>query len=457
MQPEPTSPSENRPSHVRYQILAIACCLALLTYINRLGFGVAASNIKKDLGLNDEEMGYLASAFLVAYALFQVPGGWLGDRFGGRRLLTVLVMGWSLLSGATAFGLFFPAGAASVFLFLLVLRFLFGMFQAAEFPTVARIMADWMPVKERGSAQGMIWMFSRLGGALVPFLFTGMLWLFGTWATPFWVMAGLGLLWCAGFWPWFRDQPAQMRGVNRAEQELIASGRLVETAPPAAVPWSTILGSVDVWALCLMYGFVGFAGNFFTNMMPLYLRDYRRLAELEFTLLSALPLAAGIGSCALGGLLSDFIIRRWGDRKWGRRLNGMIGLAVAALATLVIPWIGGVWPLAFLLSAAFFCNDMNMGPAWASCADIGERYTGIISGAMNMVGSLAGAAGTAFAGFFFKRGQHEVVFVVYACSYALAVLCWLGVDATRPLAARSVSKARSPGVHLLAADSCKEV
>src|SRR5437588_8635446 len=115
-----------RATHVRYQVLAVACCLALLTYINRLGFGVAASDIKSDLGLSNQQMGYLASAFLLAYGLFQVPGGLVGDRFGGRHLLTVLVLGWSLLSGATAFGLVFPRGAVSAFLFLLLLRFLFG-------------------------------------------------------------------------------------------------------------------------------------------------------------------------------------------------------------------------------------------------------------------------------------------------------------------------------------------
>src|SRR5260370_31012543 len=119
-------PSWPAASNVRYQVLAVACILAVLTYINRLGFGVAAPEIKRDLGLSDEQMGYLASAFLVAYGLFQVPGGLLGDRFGGRHVLTILVLGWSLLSGITALGLLFPAAVA--FLFLLVVRFLFVLF-----------------------------------------------------------------------------------------------------------------------------------------------------------------------------------------------------------------------------------------------------------------------------------------------------------------------------------------
>ncbi len=423
------------PSRVRYQVLAVACALALLTYVNRLGFGVAAPEIKRSLHLTDEQMGYLASAFLVAYALFQVPGGLLGDRFGGRSLLTVVVIGWALLSGATALGIVLK-GEALAFVFLVGLRFVFGLFQAAEFPSLARVMADWMPVRERASAQGTIWTFSRLGGAVVPFLFTGMLHLFGTWTTPFCIMGGLALAWCAGFWPWFRNTPGEMRGVNKGELALIAEGRVVDPAPRGPIPWGRLLRSKDVWSLCLMYACVGFAGNFFTNMMPLYLKDHRHLSDLQFATLSALPLAGGIIACVVGGLFSDWIVRRWGSRKWGRRFNGAVGLALAGAATLVIPQVQPLWLLGFMLAAAFFCTDLNMGPSWAACADVGERFTGTVSGAMNMAGSLAGAAGTAFAGYCFRRQQDQVVFVTYACSYVLAALCWLGVDASRTLAAK---------------------
>jgi sugar phosphate permease len=438
---------------VRYQVLAVACCLALLTYVNRLGFGVAAPYIKGDLLLNDEQIGYLASAFLVAYALSQIPGGLLGDRFGGRHLLTVVVVAWSLLSGATALGAAFPVGATAVLVFLLILRFLFGIFQAAEFPSLARVIRDWMPVRERATAQGAIWMFSRLGGAMVPFLFEGLLVVCGTWTTPFWLMAAPGLLWAAAFWQWFRNQPYEMgKVVNEAELRLIAQGRNEPGGPPESlrekergdsslfragserVPWSALLKSTNVWGLCLMYGFVGFSGNFFTNMMPLYLRDHRHLTGLAYACLSALPLAAGIGSCAVGGLLSDWIVRRWGSRVWGRRFCGVVGLVIAGITTYFVPQVSSLWILGCLLSLAFFCNDLNMGPSWAACADVGERHTGTISGAMNMLGSLAGAAGTAFAGYYFKQTQSEIVFTVYAVSYFLAALCWMVVRVTGPVA-----------------------
>jgi MFS family permease len=376
------------------------------------------------------------SAFLVAYGIFQVPGGLLGDRLGGRHVLTVLVLGWSLLTGAVALAVFLTRGTALPFALLLVLRFLFGMFQAGGFPTLGRVVADWMPVTERGFAQGAIWMFSRWGGALSSFLLAWLFAVCGNWPVPFVLIAVLGILWCGAFWPWFRNRPAQMRQVNRGERKLIAAGRPESPAVPGPVPWSRMLGSLNVWSLCLMYGFTGFSGNFFTSMLPLYLSEHRHLSSggTAWRWLSALPLAAGSLACILGGSASDWAIRRWGNRKWGRRFVGLLGLGLAGPAFLSTLWAQELWVLGLLLTVTFFGNDLSMGPAWASCADIGERYTGTLSGAMNMVSALAGACGTALAGSLFRLGHPELVFIIFAGVYGLAALCWLGVDVTRRLA-----------------------
>ena len=202
---------------------------------------------------------------------------------------------------------------------------------------------------------------------------------------PFVLIGGLGLLWCGAFWPWFRDRPEEMPRVNRGERKLIASGRPADPELPQPVPWSRMLGSLSIWSLCLMYGFTGFSGNFFTNMLPLYLSEHRHLSLNGTAWLSAMPLAAGVVACILGGTASDWAIRRWKDRKWGRRFVGMIGLGLAGPAFLATLWCHDVWTLGLLLTLTFFGNDLSMGPAWASCADIGERYAGTVSGAMNMV------------------------------------------------------------------------
>ena len=145
--------------------------------------------------------------------------------------------------------------------------------------------------------------------------------------------------------------------------------------------------------MCLMYGFTGFSGNFFTTMLPLFLTKQRHLSADQIAWLSALPLAGGSIACILGGTASDWAIRRFGNRKWGRRYVGLVGLSLAGPALLAVNWAESVWLLALLLTASFSFNDLTMGPAWAACADIGERFAGTLSGAMNMISALAGGCG----------------------------------------------------------------
>jgi sugar phosphate permease len=417
---------------VPYQllVLASACALAVLTYVQRQGFVAGTPYIKHDLGLDDEQMGYLASVWLVAYGLFQVPGGLIGDRLGARHLLTILVLGWSLTAGAVALTASLPPGTWLVFAVLVALRFLFGALQAGGFPALARVIADWLPAQLRGLAQGLVWTSSRLGGAVAPLLVVWMIGAFGNWSTPLWLLAGLGLLWCASFWPWFRDRSANRPAKPQAVEEPRAG------TPRRAFPTASFLGSRNVWALCLMYGFVGFGGNFITSLLPIYLRDHLRLEDRTAALLAGLPLAAGVASCLLGGVLSDLLIYCTGSRKWGRRLVGLVALALAGLMCLLAIGASELWLVALAFSAWFFFNDATMGPAWASCADVGERYAGALSGAMNMTGAFLGAVGMALAGRLLRLGLSEVMFVLFACSYGLAALCWLAVDVTKPLLPR---------------------
>src|SRR5438876_1042035 len=208
-----------RPTRVRYVVLAVACSLAVLTYVQRQGYVAATPYIGPDLGLNKEHIGYLASIWLIAYGLFQVPAGMLGDRLGARHLLTLLVVCWSLTAAAVALTADLVPGSWLAFGSLLGLRFLFGMFQAGGFPGLARVIADWMPARQRGFAQGLVWTFSRLGGFAAPLL---VVWLikhvFGNWAAPSLLLGGLGLVWAVLFWWWFRNRPADMPRVNAAER-----------------------------------------------------------------------------------------------------------------------------------------------------------------------------------------------------------------------------------------------
>ncbi len=425
---------QGQPTRVRYQVLVAACSLAVITYIHRVGFGTAAAELKTPLGLSDTQISRLMAAFMVGYGIFEMPWGFLGDRFGVRNVLAAIILGGSILTASLALVGLLPNEVVVIFAFLLVLRFLFGALQAGTFPVISRMTADWMPTTERGSAQGAVWMSSRLGGFIAPLL---IVWLFkamGDWKISLVLVASLGLLWCLVFWPWFRNRPEQMPQVNRQEQKLIAAGRSVQAEHGhGPVPWARMLRSPSVWALCWMYGFLGFSGNFYIALLPTYLKIHRHLDSTTMGWLSGLPFAFGVVACFVGGWFSDAIIRRWGKR-WGRRIVGATGLTVAGLAILAVPFVDDVPALGFLLVLTFFGNDLAMAPAWAAAADIGERYTGVLSGAMNMMASFMAAVEVLIVGQFFEDQNLVAPFIILAVSYGLGVLCWIGVDVRKTLA-----------------------
>src|SRR5262249_33522358 len=272
--------------------------------------------------------------------------GALGDRLGVRNLLTALVLGWSVLTGCLGLVMLLPAFWIGRFMFLLVVRFLFGMLQAGCYPSLSRMMADWMPVRERGTAQGLIWMSSRIGGAIVPLLL-GLMFAYFSWEISMAQLMLLGLLWCLVFWPWFRNRPEEMPQVNECEAQLILSGR--SPLSRKHLSWSQLFRSKSVWGLCLMYGCGGFSASFFVTMLPDYLKNHRHLSEDQARLLTSLPLACGVVGCVLGGLLSDWIIRRFRSRKWGRRFNGSVGMVLAGAAFMSTIWAETPLALAVLL------------------------------------------------------------------------------------------------------------
>jgi sugar phosphate permease len=424
------------PTRVRFQVLAVACVLAVITYIHRVGFATAAAEIKGPLGLSDSDLGSLMAAFMIAYGLFEMPWGLLSDRFGVRTVLVVVILGGSALTAALPLVVLLPADTLWVLGVLLVLRFIFGAFQAGTFPAISRMMADWIPVNERGGAQGLLWMASRMGGAAAPSL---LVWLFAVaddWKSPLVLTASLGVVWAVLFWPWFRNRPEDMPQVNKSELVLIAEGRAVHgESSHGSVPWISMVESRSILALCAMYGFLGYSGNFFVTLLPAYLKDHRHLDSQTSGFLTSLPFACGVTACLAGGALSDMLIRRWGER-WGRRSIGVVGLALGAVGMLATPWASNVWMLSGALCLTFVGNDLAMGPAWAAAADIGGRHTGVLSGTMNMMGSFMAAVGAKATGFLFAHEYLVLPFAIYSCSYLLGALSWLGVDVTQTLTRR---------------------
>jgi len=446
--PVAVDPGSAPAGRVRYAVLATGCALAVITYVQRAGFQANSSELLRDLGMDVRDLGSMTVAFMVAYGLFEVPWGRLGDRFGARHLLVLIALGGSLMTAGVAAVVLLPRSYPAQLGFLLTLRFLFGMFQAGTFPVLSRMIADWMPTTERGSAQGLIWMCSRAGGVLAPIF---MVWLFrrlGNWQWPLVLGGALGVLWCVGVWPWLRNRPEEMPRVNAAERTLIASGRVgPKPTSHGRAPWRVMLRSSNVWALWWMYGFLGYSGNFFLFLFTNYLQDYRHLPKDTAKWLTVVPFACGVVACISGGVLSDVIIKYSGNRRLGRRLVGGCGLSLAGLMILISPWVDDVRWLAVIYGLTFFGNDLSMGPAWAAAGDIGERHAGTLAGAMNMSASLMAALAAVVAGQFFHaaalaekagdlaahRFDMAMPFVLFAASYFLGALCWLRVDVTETI------------------------
>jgi sugar phosphate permease len=278
----------------------------------------------------------------------------------------------------------------------------------------------------------MVWLFHRLGN----------------WQWPLVLGASLGVLWCLAVWPWLRNRPEQSAWTSRAERALIAAGQAARRpAEPHRAPWSAMLRSSNVWALWSMYGFLGFSGNFFLYLFASYLQDYRHLDKNTAKWLTVIPFACGVLACISGGVLSDVIMKRSGNRRLGRPLVAASGLTLAGVMILISAWVEDVRLLGIVYGLTFFGNDLSMGPAWAAASDIGERHAGTLAGAMNMIASLMSALAAVVASQFFHAasvaekagdlaGHHRAMilpFVLFGASYVLGALCWLRVDVTETI------------------------
>jgi MFS family permease len=375
----------------------------MVTYLDRVSFGQVAPYIQHDFGLTDIQRGALFSSFALAYALFEVPSGWLGDLFGARRMLVRIVLWWSTFTVLT--GLIYPVANDVFWPFfaLLTVRFLFGMGEAGAYPTITRAFYRWFPFRERGSAQGTVWMAGRLGGGITP-LFVALL-LYKVmaagetvvrWRHIFWILGGIGLVWCFFFWRWYQDTPEEHKATNQGERDLIKAG-LTSEAGHHGIPWKAILTSTNLWFLCLMYFCSSYGWYFNITWLPGYLAEQYGLTGegpniLTFSFLAGAPLLFGATACLGGGLLTDWMVRRTGNLKWGRRLFGILGHGLCAVCYAFAIYAHNVWLFGLAIAFAAFWNDMTMGSTWASSIDIGQRYSGIVSGCMNTIGNLGGAA-----------------------------------------------------------------
>ena len=382
-----------------------------------------------------------------------MPTGWLGDRLGPRRVLFRIVVCWSLFTMLTGliwrFELDLGFALFGSFGLLLVVRFLFGIGEAGAYPNSAKLLRNWFPYRQRGMAQGMMWAFSRFGGAATPMLILVLGQLVG-WRGVFLAFGFVGVVWAIFFRRHLRDTPAHDPRVNEAERRWIDQD--TKPGPRAPISWRTMLSSPTLWLLAGMYFFSNAGGCFFITWDQQYHEEVLHLSGTGLTLATTAPLFCGGIACLAGGFSTDALVRVLG-RRWGRTLQGMVAYALSAgffLAALLVrhPTITVI-----LLCAASFSKDLAMSVSWATCLDVGHRYSGSVSGFMNMVGNLGSAVVSPLVAYLARgagAGGWNAALVVSAVSLGMAAFAWLLIDPTRTIVYSPADRLRltAAGEHL---------
>ncbi|HEV8483127.1 MAG TPA: MFS transporter [Blastocatellia bacterium] len=414
-----------RPTHARYWVIVFAASLAIITYIDRICIAQAAPLITNDLGLTKTQMGWAFSVFLWAYALFEVPGGWLGDRLGARRVLMRVVVWWSFFTAATGWVWSYPS--------LLVTRTLFGAGEAGCFPNLTKAFTTWLPVRERVRAQGFMWLAARWGGAFTPLLVAFTL-RFVSWRRAFEIFGALGIIWALIFYRWYRDNPREHKSVNEAESAILPPAESL-TAGHGPVPWGKFVRSRTVWLLWLQYFVLTYGWTFYITWLPTYLKEARHVELGTGALLAGMPLFFGGLGCIFCGYISGYLVRRIGSVTATRRWLAGIGFSGAGLLlVLSINIQDPVWAMV-AMGFASFSNDLVMPPAWGTCMDVGGKYTGTLSGSMNMMGNFGGALASVITGYILDHTARNWTIPLYlaAALYFVGTFCWLLIDPVTPL------------------------
>ena len=389
--------SPGKRTSYRWWVLFMLAMMALITFMDRTNISIAAPKMSQEFGLSKTQMGFVFSAFAWAYALGQLPGGWATDKFGPRKILFIVVLFWSLMTMATAH--------AAGFVSLLVIRFIFGLGEAASWPAGTQAMQFWFPKSERGLANGVTHSCGQFATSVVPLVAVALMTHLG-WRAIFHVFGAVGIVWSLAWWFMYRDRPAEHKSVNPAElayiREGLASG--AEGKKKVAIPWKLILGCPAGWILGLCWGAYTYTAYFFWYWMPTYLLEFRHISVKAMGYLAPLPLFAGAAGVVVGGIITDFAYRKTGNLKWSRRgvsIGALLGSAIFAIpaATMSAP----VAAVICLILCNFFVS-LCSAPTWAVSMDIAAGYAGSVSSVMNMVAQLVGSLSAIVFGVLVQRG-----------------------------------------------------
>jgi MFS transporter, ACS family, glucarate transporter len=426
------------PSKVRWRVMAFLVIVSALTFLDRLNLSIAGKYIQEQFRLSTQTMGWILSAFVLGYALFQVPAGWLGDHYGPRSVITIAIVWWSLFTALTAVAARLPFthwfGVAWSFA---IIRFIIGLGEGATFPNANKIVALWMGTAQRGIGNSTFLAGIGVGGVLTPVLIAWVMTKFG-WQISFAVCGCIGLVVAAAWHSYVTDRPAQHPSVNAAElAEIDASQTAPRLSRSVATEWRGIFSSPSVAALVLSYFFLGYVSYLYYTWFYLYLVDVRHLGAVKGGLWGSTPFLAIALMTPLGGWLSDFASRRLGKRR-GRQSVVWLGLA----SSTVLLWMGSraagnTAAIVLLAIAAGFVGFANTG-WWAACNDLTQNFSGSLSGLMNMGGNIGGWLSPILTAYIATRwGWKRALDFAGLMSLTAGVL-WFFIDADRSLDAKAL-------------------
>ena len=402
---------------LRFILVFSTFLLTILLYIDRACISAAKEDITRDLNFDLTDFGWVMAMFTLGYALFQTPSGKLADSRGARSIIAGIVALWSVLTALT--------GAAWNFVSMMVIRFLFGAGEAGAFPSLAKVVFNWFPVRERGIVQGINFSGSRLGAAFALPLVAWMLTQVG-WRMTFLIFGGFGLVFSVLWYLIFRNKPEQSTAISKEEKEYILANRQQPSASAkASLPFRRIISSGNMWMTMIQYICSNFTFYFTLTWMYPYLKDRFALGGIEAGFYAMAPLVGGAMGNWFAGILVDAIYRS-GRLRLSRRLPAIIGFVLAAFGMIMMSIVESPQLSIIFLTLAIFGADMTLSPSWAFCIDIGKENAGAVSGTMNMAGNL-GAFVTiiAFPYLLEWTGKHETFFYICSSLSVIAIIMWL--------------------------------
>jgi len=420
---------------IRRLILGVLCLMYFIAYIDRVNISVAGPALRQAMSLTPTELGLIFSAFAYPYAAMQIAGGWAADRFGPRRVLTVLSLLWAAATIATGLAWSVTSLAAA--------RVLVGIGEGGAFPAATRAFTSWLPIRERGFAQGITHSFARLGGAVTPPIVLAIVARYG-WREAFFALGAASLLWTIVWVASYRDTPEEHPLVGQVELEVIHAGGGVRRGARVATPWRQIASGM--WLVTFVDFCYGWSLWLFLTWLPSYLADARGVRPADMALMTMLPLLARVVGDTLGGVVSDAIFRRTGSLRVARRVPLVAGLGGAFACLLPAIRAGSAGAAVAWLAAAFFCLELTNAVLWTLPIDIAGEHAGTAGGMMNTGFGVAGMISPLMFGVLIERtGGYDLPLVISAGLLLVGALSSLAID---PTARVGMARAMDAGVRV---------